>query len=203
MIQDDLIFHGALNPSYRLVLLHGWGANADDLMPLGKSLIQSCKVELDLVSLSAPHPHPSGMGRQWYGLFPEDWSAVPTAVDHLHSRLRSLPNPKLPLSKTFLFGFSQGGAMAINVGCELPLRGLIACSAYPHPKWIVPKVIPPTFLFHGKQDQIVPCSASDKIYEMLSQNKINKVEKNQFDGDHEIPINVLENIKKIINLWAS
>jgi hypothetical protein len=32
-----------------------------------------------------------------------------------------------------LFGFSQGGAMALDSGCALPIAGLISCSGYPHP----------------------------------------------------------------------
>ena len=71
----------------RLVLLHGWGADGDDLRPLGDALKARLGGSLDLVSLDAPELHPQGSGRQWYGLFPAQWDAVPAAVNHLQQRL--------------------------------------------------------------------------------------------------------------------
>jgi phospholipase/carboxylesterase len=59
----------------RLVLLHGWGATAADLQPLGEQLAAQHPEPLDIVCLEAPEPHPQPGGRQWYGLFPSDWDA--------------------------------------------------------------------------------------------------------------------------------
>lgn len=39
----------------RLVLLHGWGANSRDLLPLGVHLMDGLG---DVVALEAPEPHP-------------------------------------------------------------------------------------------------------------------------------------------------
>ena len=74
----------------RLVLLHGWGADGDDLRPLGDALKARLGGSLDLVTLDAPELHPQGSGRQWYGLFPADWDAVPAAVSQLQQRLHQL-----------------------------------------------------------------------------------------------------------------
>ena len=38
----------------RLVLLHGWGADAGDLMPLGEALSEAIATPLELVALQAP-----------------------------------------------------------------------------------------------------------------------------------------------------
>ena len=67
----------------RLVLLHGWGADGDDLRPLGDALKARLGGSLDLVTLDAPELHPQGSGRQWYGLFPAQWDAVPAAINQL------------------------------------------------------------------------------------------------------------------------
>ena len=67
----------------RLVLLHGWGATQDDLTPLGQHLADGHGRDLDVISLEAPEQHPQGTGRQWYGLFPPDWTAIPQAVSAL------------------------------------------------------------------------------------------------------------------------
>ena len=71
-----------------MVLLHGWGADAEDLIPLAQKLrIGLGLIKLDLVALRAPQRHPEGFGRQWYGLFPPDWSAVPSAINDLKIRI--------------------------------------------------------------------------------------------------------------------
>ena len=87
-----------------------------------------------MVALRAPEPHPYGSGRQWYGLQPIDWSQLPAAREALRQRLAALAG-SVPLESTVLLGFSQGGAMALDVGSNLPLAGIVACSGYPHEGW--------------------------------------------------------------------
>ena len=122
---SDSVIHAGLEPArIRLVLLHGWGADADDLMPLGDGLLAASPVPAECIGLQAPEQHPAGHGRQWYGLFPADWQAVPLATQQLCHRLEALDLGRIPLSRTVLIGFSQGGAMALHVGCNLPLAGV-------------------------------------------------------------------------------
>ena len=128
----------------RLVLLHGWGANGADLKPLGDRLARECSKALEVVCLEAPELHPDQPGgRQWYGLFPAQWDAVPAAIERLKAQLQSLSSSGLGLERTVVFGFSQGGAMALEGGCALPIAGLISCSGYPHPNWAPPQQHPP------------------------------------------------------------
>ena len=71
----------------RLVLLHGWGADADDLLELGLELVDG-EEGVDVVALRAPGLHPAGAGRQWYPLAPApDWAALPAARHGLRERL--------------------------------------------------------------------------------------------------------------------
>ena len=158
----------------RLVLLHGWGANADDLRPLGEALQQCHPDPLDVVALDAPEPHPEPPGRQWYSLFPAQWQEVPAAVDSLRTRLIQLDGGEQALASTVLFGFSQGGAMALHVGCSLDLAGVISCSGYPHPGWAPPAAHPPVMLLHGEQDSIVPFMAMDAIWNRLNPSRRQK-----------------------------
>ena len=80
----------------RLVLLHGWGANGEDLKPLGDRLARECSKTLDVVCLEAPELHPDQPGgRQWYGLFPAQWDAVPAAVERLKAQLQRLTSPAM------------------------------------------------------------------------------------------------------------
>ncbi len=196
----DLLLQSAPNPNARLVLLHGWGADANDLMPLGTSLAAAIGTSLELVALQAPQQQTQGMGRQWYGLFPADWAAVPSAVSGLKQRIQKLSTVNIPLEATVLLGFSQGGAMAIAAGCDLPLAGLIACSAYPHPNWKAPVSRPPVLLLHGQSDDVVPASASLSLKNALEQGH-QLCDYQSFQGGHTIPAEAQVSMKKALRQW--
>ena len=199
-MNEELVCLNTTKASHRLVLLHGWGADANDLMPFGEMLTNGLEKKVEIISLQAPHLHPQGVGRQWYGLYPPDWSAVPFEVKNLRSRLKALAPNSIPLEKTVILGFSQGGAMALAVGCNLPVAGLIGCSAYPHPDWDIPSQIPPIFLTHGKNDEVVPLVAMEKIINILETNH-SKVDFEVFDGTHEIPLNIIPKISEHLENW--
>jgi phospholipase/carboxylesterase len=164
--QEDQALHlGPAQARQRLVLLHGWGADADDLLDLGELLVGP---EVSVVALRAPEPHPYGSGRQWYGLQPIDWAALPAARAGLRGRLEALA-ASVPLEQTVLLGFSQGAAMAVDVGCGLPLAGIVACSGYPHEGWQAPTQRPPVLLSHGRQDPVVPYAASEALEQALAE----------------------------------
>ena len=101
-MKKDFICLECENPTHRLILLHGWGADAEDLIPLAEELVKSLNVRFELIFFRAPEPKPDGIGRQWYGLFPADWSSVPGAIKNLKERFQKLDLIRIPLSKTFL-----------------------------------------------------------------------------------------------------
>ena len=181
----------------RLVLLHGWGADAQDLVPVGQLLTEGFKESFEIVSLSAPQPHPSGSGRQWYPLYPHEWEQVPNAVLNLESRLNNLCFEKITLDKTLLMGFSQGGAMALELASRNKFEGVFALSSYPHPEWQPSKDMAPVFLSHGNMDQVVPPEASKKSLDILRKNGIQS-ELYFFDGGHEINNDLIDHCSRII-----
>lgn len=183
--EAGLIRMGPQAAQQRLVLLHGWGADADDLLDLGRLLVSP---EVSVVALQAPLPHPGGLGRQWYDLQQPGWPQLPAALGHLRQRLAAL-DAELSLQRTVLLGFSQGAAMALDVttGAGAPaVAGLVACSGYPHPAW-APQggKAPPVLLSHGRQDPVVPYAASEALREQL-QAAGAAVELLGFDGGHAI-----------------
>jgi phospholipase/carboxylesterase len=196
----DLICQPSAPARARLVLLHGWGADAGDLMPLGQSLAEAIATPLELVALQAPQLQTQGSGRQWYGLFPADWAAVPAAVEALKERINNLSSGEIPVEATVLLGFSQGGAMAVAAGCDLPLAGLIACSAYPHPNWQAPVIRPPVLLLHGRNDDVVPYSAAVALNNDLSQGD-QTCDVFSFDNGHAIPVSAQAEMKKALKRW--
>ena len=190
----ELISLNSESATNRLVLLHGWGADAHDLVSVGKLLTEGLKDRFEIVSLSAPQPHPSGLGRQWYPLYPHEWEQVPNAVLDLERRLRNLCFKHIPLNKTLLLGFSQGGAMALEVATRIKFEGVFALSSYPHPDWKPLKDMPPIFLCHGNMDQIVPHAASKKSFEILLSNGA-KTELFFFNGGHEINNDLIDHCR--------
>ncbi|MFN9692370.1 MAG: alpha/beta hydrolase [Synechococcaceae cyanobacterium] len=171
----------------RLVLLHGWGADADDLLELGLELVDGGE-SVDVVALRAPGLHPAGAGREWYPLAPApDWAALPAARQGLRERLEQLAR-NLPLDRTVLLGFSQGGAMAVDVATSaagLPLAGLISCSGYPHPDWQPRATALPVLLTHGSLDQVVPAEACSALEDALRAGGA-QVTRQLFEGGHGI-----------------
>ena len=183
---SDALQLGPSEAQHRLVLLHGWGADADDLLDLGALLVGP---EVSVVALRAPEAHPYGSGRQWYGLQPIDWSQLPAAREALQQRLTALAS-SVPLARTVLLGFSQGGAMALDVGSSLPLAGIVACSGYPHEGWEPSAGVAPVLLSHGREDPVVPFAASQAVLERLQAGG-NRAELLAFAGGHSIDQTVL------------
>ena len=200
----DSVIHAGLQPGrIRLVLLHGWGADAEDLLPLGDGLAALSSLPAECIGLQAPEPHPGGQGRQWYGLFPADWQAVPSATQQLRGRIEALDLETIPLSRTVLIGFSQGGAMALHVGCDMPLAGVISCSGYPHPNWIPKVPAPPVLLTHGEQDPVVPVAASVTLEQAIKKLG-GSVQRLTFTGGHGIDMSLKDPITQFLNrFWPS
>ncbi|MFM7314281.1 MAG: alpha/beta hydrolase [Cyanobium sp.] len=183
---------GPDSAQHRLVLLHGWGADADDLIDLAGLLVSP---EVSVVSLRAPEPHPAGVGRQWYPLLwsaemvPEPtWERVPAAREALRRRLLDL-DASVPLQRTALLGFSQGAAMALDVatgGAEpLPFSAVIACSGYPHRDWKPGTTGTPVLLTHGLEDPVVMPEHCERLQAVLQAAGI-PVQCRLFRGGHGI-----------------
>ena len=182
----------------RLILLHGWGADVNDLLPLGKKIQDNTDVDFEIISFRAPGIHPTSTGRQWYSLYPHDWNEAEDEVRKLVLSLTKFETKQIPLKKTILLGFSQGAAMAIDAGCKLDLGLIVSCSGYPHPSWEPQKNIPPTILSHGVNDDVVNVGASRRIYETLKKKSSTLCELIEFDGFHEIDLNLVNIINSKI-----
>ena len=185
LMHHEYVSIGSQNSSHRIILLHGWGADTDDLLPVGKSIIHNSCFDFELISLAAPSFRPNDMGRQWYSLFPPDWNEAEIAVAKLLDTLNAFDKTKISLKKTVLLGFSQGGAMAIDAGLSLDLGLVISCSGYSHPKWD-PIKNNPVLLSHGLQDDVVPVKASREILKRLGNEANVNNELHEYNCSHTI-----------------
>jgi phospholipase/carboxylesterase len=189
-------------PKGLIVTLHGWGANADDLASLSPLFNLP---DYQFIFPNAPFPFPnSSLGRAWYDLRMENmYQGLAESRQILIDCLESLENSTgVPLSRTILSGFSQGGAMTLDVGLTLPLAGLICMSGYLHPgaATSVQSSFPPVLITHGRQDTVVPLQAAMRARETLESLKV-AVEYHEFDMGHEIRPEVLDIIRNfVVNL---
>ena len=192
-------------PTGLIVVLHGWGANAQDVAFLCSMLELPAH---QFMVPNAPFPHPYGIGgKMWYDLsnsltFGSDISTqrdLVTSRQLLIDWLISLESSTgVPLSRTMLSGFSQGGAMTLDVGLHLPLAGLMVLSGYLHGA-VSPQesVYPPILMVHGRQDSVVPLSAARSAYDRLLALNATITYK-EFDMGHEISPLVLNEMQQFI-----
>lgn len=193
---SGLLREGPIEAAFRLVLLHGWGADADDLLDLGELLAGP---DTERVALRAPEPHPMGIGRQWYDLQQPGWPGLGAARLALRQRLMDL-GKTVPLERTVLLGFSQGAAMALDVASALPIAGVIACSGYPHPDWLPQAPLPRVLITHGTDDQVVPFAASQEVARLLKAAG-GAVEVQPFDGGHTIQESLFPSMREFLR-WS-
>lgn len=186
------------SPSHLLVILHGWGADANDLVPIASMLDVP---EYECIFPNAPYPHPEVPGgRAWYALETSNYQGLSESRQLLYDWLLALePTTGVPLQKTILCGFSQGGAMTLDVGLNLPLAALCSLSGYLHTRPQLSYSQQPSILMvHGKQDPVVPIQAAQQARDELLALGI-KVDYHELDMGHEIPLPVIQLLQKFIN----
>ncbi|MEB3294087.1 MAG: alpha/beta hydrolase [Synechococcales bacterium] len=196
------------SPQGNIVVMHGWGANAEDAAYFTQMLNLP---EMQILLPEAPFPHPMNpvSGRMWYG-FPPDfdfsaqWSHLPdlqASRKLLLAWLSQLPETTgIPLERTILGGFSQGGAMTLEVGFELPLAGLMVLSGYRHgaiaasPTQTTPMVL----MVHGGADPIVPITAAQETATTLKQAGVPLRYEEFEDMGHEVSMTVLNRMEQFV-----
>lgn len=184
-------------PQGLIVTLHGWGANSEDVASL---LPYFNLPDYQFVFPDAPYPYPySALGRAWYDLREENmYAGLAESRELLKDFLLSLEGTTgIPLSRTVLSGFSQGGAMTLDVGSKLPLAGLVVMSGYLHPDAISTNHTPPILIMHGRRDEVVPLQAAIKARETVAALGV-AVEYHEFDTGHEINLEMLEVTRKFV-----
>ena len=165
----------ARGPARQLVvLLHGYGADGNDLIEIGRAW-QGLLPDAAFVSPHAPRPcGQSPSVREWFPLTFRDpderWLGVNTAAPMLDRFLDAeLARLALPGSALALVGFSQGTMMALHVGLRRPTApaAIVGYSGiFVLPNGGTPEAVaaqiksrPPILLLHGEQDDLIPVEA--------------------------------------------
>jgi phospholipase/carboxylesterase len=174
--------------SQLVVFLHGYGADGNDLIDLGRQW-RALMPEAAFVSPHAPERSPATpMGRQWFALSnrsPDDagggewWTGAVKARGAIDAFLDAeLKRLGLDDSKLALVGFSQGCMMALHVGLRRPrapaaILGFSGLLVGPEQLGEAMArdacgAAPPILLIHGDQDQMIPLDAMFMAAEALA-----------------------------------
>jgi len=191
-------------PEGLIVVLHGWGANAQDVASF-LPLLNLPNYQFLCPDGPFPHPYNPPYGRMWYsfGQTPTFPVAAGTGLEEsrqlLINWLLSLEaKTGVPLSRTVLAGFSQGGAMTLDVGLSLPLAGLISLSGYWHQSsQHQGDTFPPVFMAHGLEDTVVPLSAARDARDRLLALGAS-VQYQEFQMGHDIRPEVLQLMRTFV-----
>jgi phospholipase/carboxylesterase len=199
-----------------VVLLHGFGAPGDDLVPLGE-LIEApagTRFVFPEAPLALPNPF-IGMARAWWML---DLDRLEHDLARGRARDRSDEEPEglapareqlcrllddleqtLGASgdRVVLGGFSQGSMLACDTALrtDRPLAGLVLLSTtlLAQHVWVPAmrgRAGVPVFQSHGRSDHLLPFSAAERLRDHLRDAGL-LVTWQGFDGGHEIPAAVL------------
>jgi len=161
-------------PTHAIVWLHGLGADGNDFVPIVNELELLPEISVRFVFPHAPErPVSINNGyimRAWYDIYHADFNirqdesgirGSQRAIDALIEReiQRGVPSKHILLA-----GFSQGGAMALQVGLRQTnsLAGIIALSCYlPLIETLATEASAtnasiPIFMAHGIYDPVIP-----------------------------------------------
>jgi phospholipase/carboxylesterase len=192
------LVHRVLEPEHpsaathpTLIMLHGRGADEEDLLGLCPALDE----RLLCISARAPFEFSYG-GYTWYdigqvgiplpGMFDESYAKLVTFVDDV---LRNYPVDPAHL---YLFGFSMGAVMSYALSLTKPelFRGVSANSGY------VPEGTSLRFrwedlagknflIAHGVYDQVIPLQMAHRAKALFAESNAT-VEYREYPMDHQI-----------------
>jgi phospholipase/carboxylesterase len=210
-----------------VILLHGFGAPGDDLVPLAQALTVPAGTRF--VFPEGPLSLTLGFGdsRAWWiidmarvqadrtaGRVRDLSNDIPKGLAPARERMMALlddvtrrlnANPKT----TILGGFSQGAMLSCDVALRRkePLAGLVQLSGNLLAKQEWSPLMPkrkglPVLQCHGTHDEILPYAGAERLRDEFTKAGLS-VEWISFRGGHEIPENVLDRLGTFITKTVS
>lgn len=153
-----------------VILLHGWGADGDDLIGLAPYWGELLP-EAAFVSPHAPFPCDMGFGRQWFSLADRTPEVILAEVRLVAPMIDAFIDDQLAAygltpSELAIVGFSQGTMMALYVA---PRRAEAVAALVGYSGRLIgadqlaaeTKSRPPVSLIHGERDDVVPASSME------------------------------------------
>jgi phospholipase/carboxylesterase len=159
-----------------VVLLHGVGSNARDLMPLA-DIWSEVLPDAAFVSLDGTDPFDGGFGgRQWFSLRDVNEANREARVIAAYPALRrvldaELAHWQITFDRLSLVGFSQGSMMALHhvAASAEGAAGVVAYSGRLASAIVSANRTTPLTLIHGEDDDVIPESELERAADALSQ----------------------------------
>ena len=166
-------------PHPTIFALHGWGANAQDLLGLAPYLSNG---RFMMICPQGPVEVPVGPGGVGYGWFPlrldgpQEIEPILSVRNRLQGFVEScFARYPIDRKKVVALGFSQGGVMASGLALGQPERfaALVSLSSW-LPRELADRFAkpvadsrPPALVSHGSQDEILPVDRGRESVETL------------------------------------
>lgn len=165
---------GAQAPKKLVIVLHGLGADGQDLLGLGQEWAPLLP-HVKFISPDAPFDcDMAPYGYQWFSLQDRDPHAIQQGIEAVAPKLNAFIDEQLKAhglneGDLVLSGFSQGAMMSLYVGLRRKLAGILAYSGglFGFEAAACQKI--PVCLVHGDADMVVPVQAFDAAKETLEQ----------------------------------
>lgn len=203
MLETITLQNGQLPPRYTVIWLHGLGADGHDFVPIVRALGLPTELPLRFVFPHAPmRPVTINMGatmRAWYDIrsldrsAPQDAAGITESAQAISALLQAEVDQGIPSENLILAGFSQGGAIALQLALRHPqsLGGLLALSTYlPLADTLAAEASTanqalPILQCHGRFDPMIPLAmASDSRDRLLAAGYA--VDWRQYPMQHEV-----------------
>lgn len=147
-----------------VVILHGYGADGQDLVPLAEAWRAALP---DAAFLIPDAPQPCGefpTGRQWFPLTFRDPAEIARGLAAVKPHLNRFLDDEmkarnLEAKALALVGFSQGAMLALDVGLSRTemIAGIVSFSGLlAEPPVRGRQSYPPVLLAHGSEDSVIP-----------------------------------------------
>jgi phospholipase/carboxylesterase len=201
-----------------VVMLHGFGAPGDDLVPLARVIPAPAGTRWLFPAAPHPLPGPFAGGRAWWmvdferrerlrwlGREAEMSREVPEGLVEARDGVTALLEAALPAlgarpGATVLGGFSQGAMLACDVALRDPRPwaglALLSPTLIAAPEWeaLAPRRAGlPVFMSHGRADPLLPFPFSERLRDLLTGAGL-AVTWRPFEGGHEVGPGVVEGL---------
>lgn len=170
MLETEFIEARGTGEHHLMIVLHGLGDSIEGYRWLPEAMGLPW---MRYLLVNAPDPYFGGFS--WYDFAGDADPGIRRSRGLLFQLLEDQQRAGQKPERTFMFGFSQGCLMSLEVAARYPRRlaGFVGVSGYAHqPERLIAEMSPvakeQSFLFtHGTQDPLVPCRAVHAQVEML------------------------------------
>jgi len=201
--------------TFSLILLHGLGADGNDMQPIAQALatrLQNTHPQLQTrihcpnaparpVTVNGGYIMPA-----WFDLYSLDGHARMDiqGIEHSRQRISQLIDDELATGilpeHIILGGFSQGGVIAMHCALHQPQRlgGLLALSTW-LPRTPLPPPSPaacqtPVFIAHGIDDDLIPIQAANHTRDTLTELGYRDIQQHNYPMAHSVSMDEIDDM---------